>query len=250
MECPNCGKKINKSWKFCRYCGTTINNNTSRGNKKRNQKKPLKWILIGTFALIAIAVICGLLQKSHLNKKDRDDLSSILENSADFDIPRIDAETYFEERAEVVSVIDAAKSESVLSEKQVTTVLEDRGFTAFPISSCYAMDGSFYSDTEINSSSNEKHPLFTTYYIGSTGEYWTIYEVNGSILAYPVSYNLQSLRGVQLVVSEAEVITSYDSESNQFYETIPNRNALVVITVDHIDAESLEELTADVLDSM
>ena len=250
MKCSNCGKDVQKTWKFCRHCGAPVDNNTSRGNKKRIQKKPSKWILIGTFALIAISVICGLLIKSHSIKKGQEDLTSILADSDDFEIPGVDAEIYFEERAEVVSVIDAAKSESVLTEKQVTSELKDRGFMAFPISSCYAMDGSFHSDTEISASSGEKHPLFTTYYVCSTGEYWTIYEVNGSIIAYPVSYNLQSLRGVQLVVSESEIITSYDSESNQFYETIPNQNALVVITVDRIDAESLEKLTADVLDSM
>ena len=262
MKCTNCGREIDTSWKYCRYCGNAIISageleKIDRNNKKTNRKNPKKhkkpWIPITIIICLLLCVALVLFFKERIMpnlNQSQNGSDETVETSADIDLPRLDADTYFEERAEVISVVDAAKSASVLTEKQVTEDLTNRGFDTFPITSDYSMDGDFYSDTEINSSSSEKHPLFTTYYVSSAGEYWTIYEVNGSIIAYPVSYNLQSQRGVQLVVSESEVITSYDSESNQFYETIPNQNSLIVITVDRIDVESLDKLTIDVIDSM
>lgn len=200
--------------------------------------------------IFCTAIIIGTNVIDQFNNYNSEDLSAVLGDGGDYGIPHVDAETYFEEQAEVVTVIDAAKSESVHTEKQAAAELKDRGFSTYPIYSNYSINGIFYPNTEISSSSSERHPLFTTYYNSSAGEYWTIYDVNGVVMAYPISYNLQSQAGLQLIVSESEVLTSYDSESNQFYMIVPDRNSFIIITVDRIDAGSLDELTIDTIDSM
>ena len=45
--------------------------------------------------------------------------------------------------------------------------------------------------------------------------------------------------GVQLVVAESEVMTCYDSKTNSFYNTKPNKSELIIKQVDRIDAETL-----------
>src|SRR3989344_2522298 len=56
MYCPNCGKHIIETSKFCKYCGHKFPSSTSsevEGNKPKNKKLPLKIIVI----LIAIGII-------------------------------------------------------------------------------------------------------------------------------------------------------------------------------------------------
>lgn len=66
-------------------------------------------------------------------------------------------------------------------------------------------------------------------------------------MANPVSFNAESELGVQLIIAESEVISCYDSQSNMFYETIPNETELIVKVVDRIDTETLDRLTVEVI---
>ena len=74
--------------------------------------------------------------------------------------------------------------------------------------------------------------------------------INGSIFANPVSYNMNSERTAQLLISESEQLTSYESNTNKYYVTIPNEDAAIVRVVEKIDADSLNKLTVEEIDKL
>ena len=155
-------------------------------------------------------------------------------------------EEYYKERSTIVDSYKVEKSEHIQSAGQAVENIQGRGFAQYPVTFDYASDGTYVSEQEVTDT-NEQHPIYQTFYFSANEELWTIIVVNGSIIANPVSYNMQSERDVQLIVSESEVITGYDSSKNIFYETIPNESELIVHVVERIDAETLDSLTVDVL---
>ena len=158
----------------------------------------------------------------------------------------IDVEEYYKEKSTVVASYEAGRSEHTRSEGQAIEDMQARGFEQYPVTYEYSQDGTYVKEQEA-ANSNEQHPIYQTFYFSANEELWTIIEINGSVIANPVSYNMQSERGVQLVISESEVITGYDSSKNTFYETVPNASELIVHVVERIDANTLDSLTVDVL---
>jgi len=160
----------------------------------------------------------------------------------------MDAESYFHTNAQVISEQKADKSEGVETEQEAYDSLKDRGFMQTSITSTYTMQGEYVEEEEIEGDSTEKHPMYETYYISANDELWTIYSINGEVMAYPVSYNLESDLEVPVIVSESETVVSYDGETNTYYETIPNRSASIVITIEKIDSAALDNLTVEEID--
>ncbi len=137
-----------------------------------------------------------------------------------------------------------------MTEAEVIELLKERGFTDNPITTEYTADGEMIDKKEVGES-DETHPYYQTIFLSETGEYWTIIVMKGSVIANPVGYNMESnAHGAQLILSESEVITSYDSVTNSFYESIPNESELIVKTVDHIDAETLNSLTVEDIEAL
>jgi len=157
-----------------------------------------------------------------------------------------DAESYYEDNSQVLSVVKAGDSKEVRSEKQASQELAQRGFDSYPVSSYYSMDGEF-GETEISGESSEKHPSYETLYLSEAGEVWAIYVIDGKIMANPATFNSESGLNVQLILSETASVVSYDNVTNKFYETIPDPAALIVKTVASIDAMTLDNITIDVL---
>lgn len=54
MKCKNCGKEIDKSWKFCRYCGTEVQGETQTP-RAGSSRIPGKWMLL-LMAMLALVV--------------------------------------------------------------------------------------------------------------------------------------------------------------------------------------------------
>ncbi len=156
-----------------------------------------------------------------------------------------EADDYFFGNGKVYDVIDAVTSQDVPDERQASELLHDRGFTEMPVTYDYSMDGRYLGEKEADSESSERHPMYQTFYISKSSEVWTVFIVNGRVYANPVSFNEQSDLQAQLIVSESGMIMSYDSEGGRFYLTEPNGTALIVKTVDRIDAEMLDVLTVE-----
>lgn len=170
--------------------------------------------------------------------------------SESYEVPTKNADEYYKNNSQIISEINIKDSDKVSSEKDIKRNFGERGFNNYPITYEYSMDGQYSDASEISDSSDEKHPMYTTYYVTENGDVWTIVEVNGTIVANPVFYNEQSELPVQLIISETESIVSYDSAKNKFYETIPNNLALLVKKVEKINNETLEKLTIEEIDSL
>lgn len=200
------------------------------------------------FNIIDISVVNEALDLIGLDKnyaEDMDDREKMLES---YKVPDFDSKSYYANNSEIVSETNANDSDEVHTEAESSNVIGDRNFIEYPITTEYSMDGTYYEAVNISNTSIEKHPMYQTYYIAENGDIWTIFLINGAIMANPVTYNIQSGLDIQVIVSEADTVTSYDSTANKFYETIPNESALIVISVDRIDAESLDQLTIGVID--
>ena len=128
--------------------------------------------------------------------------------------------------------------------------MRDRGFDAYPVTYEFDMGGEDAKDAEITVESQEKRPMYETVYKATNGDFWRIYVINDSIMAYPVSFNLNSTKGAELLVSESEHLTRYDHDSNKFFVTIPIESEAIVKTVTKIDAETLNTLTSEEINEL
>lgn len=154
-------------------------------------------------------------------------------------------EEYFEDNSQLIDVIEAEKSDDIMTEAEVKVALEERGFVDYPITYEHSINGNRCDETEILEDSAEKHPMYQTIYLSKNGEAWILYVINGKIFANPVDFNLESDLGAQLLVSESQELTSYDEGSNKFYITIPFETECLTIPVDRVAAETLDELTIE-----
>lgn len=159
-----------------------------------------------------------------------------------------DADAYFAENATVIS----AENASGLGSTEAATYknLSERGFVQNPITTQYSMDGTYMQEKEISSAVQDRHPTYQTYYQTQSGDFWSVYEINGAVFANPVFYNLDNDTGIQLLISETDTLTSYDSTKNKFYVTKPNEDVVTLKTVAKIDAATLETLTAGEIDNL
>lgn len=203
-----------------------------------NKKWQTALIWLSGVAIVALIIFVGM--KSSVERKIVEE--KVEENGTDY----INAEEYYEENSDVQNIIDVKESKNVQTEIQIIEEVENRGFSDITIYTDYSMDGEYLNKTEIRKS-NDKHPSYQMSYISSNDELWTVIVMNGCIMANPVSFNIESELGVQLIISESEKIMCYDSQTNAFFETIPNKSELIVKVVDRIDADTLDKLTIEVI---
>ena len=162
------------------------------------------------------------------------------------DIPDMQAavEEYYEDNSEeIISVEDVKETEDVFTEKEAITFLSERGFNEYPLTYDFNMDGTYVDEAEASLESNEKHPMYQTFYVSEDGSIWTVFIVGKTIAANPASYNLESDIDAQILVSEAETLTSYTEMGNKLYKTIPKESAVILKVVDKITSEKLNSLT-------
>lgn len=153
-----------------------------------------------------------------------------------------DVRAYFEERAEIISVTPVKDSENTLSEQNAVEELKSRGFTDYPVTSDYSVEGEFTDSVVVSDDSSAQHPMYRTYYMSSEGELWSIALVDGKLTATPSSYNLSHTGGVPIEVSETGKIASYDLSTNSIYLTVPFDTTIDVRVVDRIDSATLDSL--------
>lgn len=271
--CGKCGSKLDEATGLCPNCDAERIKEDSR-KKEESVLKPtagrrakklfprlfLSLVLLAVAAcgvigvltyndLADIPVVDELLAFAGLDRaaaEDTDDSGNMQEA---YQAPAPDADSFYEDNSEVVAEINVNDSDEMFTESEAYEALAGRGFGEYSVTTEYSVDGTYYEAVDISEASSEKHPIYQTYYVSGEGELWTIFLINGSIMANPVSYNVQSGLDVQVIISEAKTVTSYDSTLNKFYETIPDESALIVVPVDRIDAETLSQLTIGVIDS-
>lgn len=210
------------------------------------EKKSTRVLLTTLVCVVSVALIIGVIAIFYYFIYS----PPVPENtSEDYGIEEINAEEYFQENSEIISKIAVKDSKTISNEKKTLNNYSDRGFSECTISTNYDMDGNFGDSAEVSGSS-ENHPYYEAIFVTSNSEIWNVMEVNGTIIANPLSYNEQSKRSAPILISESDTIVSYDNVNNNFYETIPNESEVIVITVDRIDAETLEKLTVEEIDKL
>ncbi len=201
-----------------------------------NKKKKVIIIIIAIlFALMALV----LMRK---NKMPTPNVDTPKDNQTTYvKYPNIDK--YFDEKAEIISVIPVKESKDVLSEKEVIEELKYCGFKDVEVTAEYTINGEYLESDKISEESNEKHPVYTIQYITPNGDYWTINIINSQFIATPVSYQLQSESTTSVLIADNENITSYDSVGNRFFITKPKEDSITIKTVSKIDATTIDGLT-------
>lgn len=157
---------------------------------------------------------------------------------------------YYHSSSTVIAEYDVGVSKNIESEAEVYENFWGRGFDNCNITTEYEIDGSWHKDSVISDLSSNIHPIYQTYYVSSAGDIWVIFEINGSVVANPVFYNIQENLERQLIVSESEIIISYSNSENKFYETIPKETELDVIVIDRIDNNSLDGLAEKIISGL
>lgn len=214
---------------------------------KQNKKKSILNILVLPFMVLLLAGVVGcanvqLYISSETTDKEADD--DVL-YSGD---TSMSAEEFYASSGTLVSVIEAGDSTEVHTEAETSSSFTERGFLQYPIVTEVSMTGDIIDELEITGFSADKHPMYTTYYVTKSGNLWTIMDINGHIYANPVFYNLAPGNRNQVLLSETNTVLSYDPESNKFFETVPDKDVLNVITVDLIDSDTLEKMTSEEID--
>ena len=190
--------------------------------------------------MVVVSLIIMVGMKSSVERK-------MVENQVnDIGISEVDVKEYYEEKSAILDRYTVQDSSNTQTESQTKKDVIQRGFDQNKITYDYSIDGNYVGNQEAKDI-KDKHPMYQTLYISSMGELWNIIIINGSVIANPVSYNMESELGVQTIISESKVIIGYDSENNMFYETIPKESELIVKVVDKIDSETLNSLTKEVI---
>lgn len=249
-----------KSKKLTRKQKKTI----KKANRTTSQKIRSVLIKILAVLLVILALLCGfttLLAYYHwievpvisdlFSDPNQDSSSTDLdENGEQYMVTAPDAEEYYENNSTIKSKIKFEDSKNITSEKETYNFLDSRGFAEYPITVEYSTDGKYNDAVEINDSSDDKHPSYQTYYTTKSEDIWAIIVINGKIMASPISYNMKSNQSVPVIISETNTLTSYDSSTNMFYETVPNISSINLKKVDKIDAKALDKLTSEEIDKL
>ena len=207
-------------------------------------------------ALMMIGVICILLcacskdegKSEEVKPSETVTATEATEETLPYDNDFKDADEYFHKNTNVHEEFTIEFANNIQTEKEAYDALSVRGFSTFSILAEYDMQGISNPGYEISADSDEKHPVYQTYYVTATGDTWMLLMINGEIMANPLSFNQYSPKII--VLSEKDTITSYDNALNKFYVNTPKEGVTSVKKIDRIDAETLERLTAEELSKL
>lgn len=194
--------------------------------------------------LLCIAVVVALVLGFKALKKESDNTTDLSSDVTDYVENRPNADDYYSENSVSLIEIPVSSSEDVQSEKEALKDFRDRGFEQYSAFTSYSIEGEYYSEIEIGEK-NEKHPEYDMYYLDANDRLWSLSLINGTITAYPIWYNTQEGIKVEVIMSESNSVTSYDSKSSKFYETIPKEDVLIVKKFSRIDAALLDSIIAE-----
>ena len=142
---------------------------------KQKNKAPINFLIafltLCMLALIVFSVYSIFFRKG--NSKSKEQISDSISNSSLQEetiqtVPRPDNpnenEAYYWDNAEVLEVINANDSKSVLTESQAIELLKDRGFEDCNVIYNYSMDGQYSDESDADENADTKHPMYKAYY--------------------------------------------------------------------------------------
>ncbi len=170
------------------------------------------------------------------------------DTSTPYQVTPIDADAYYQKYMTVSATTNVADSQTVRTESDVCDLFYGKGFNNISITTEYEIDGTYVDAYEISTYSSTPHPIYQATYISSAGVVWSFTEVNGTLIANPVSYNAG--KDVPVIFSETGSMTTYDSKTNKFYTGVPKSDLAVLKTIASIDFATIDTLTNEGIDNL
>ena len=241
LSCIGCKNQDSGNESTCSVCDEIKKGDTYTITNNETEKSYTEFICndcIRDFKLLIESIGDSVVSNSGA------DLGDLSETTDDEEY--IDAEEYYNSHSKVVETIKVEESSSIKTVAEAMNLLSTKGFDSSQARAKYSIEGEFI-DTSITQGSNKKYPIYEVQYISKSNEMWTITVVDEFVMAFPVSFNLQSKLDAELIVSEHEFIMSYDEYSNKFFKNIPYETTAHIKVVDRIDATALDTLTIEVL---
>lgn len=157
-----------------------------------------------------------------------------------------DADNFYWDNSEkVLRVIKVTDSDKVLTESEAVKTLRKRGFTDYPVTYSYNMNGEFTDSTNAKDDSSDKHPYYETNFLSAENCLWRITIMEDAIIANPVSFILESDSISEVLFSESKKLTSYNNNDNKYYVTVPKESVVIVKEISTINANTLDKITSE-----
>ncbi len=231
MRCKKCKAQLKKGSLYCGSCGEAI-------------KKPRKWLIILVIAaIVVVTAAIGIWFWLNMDSSQGQDSEQGSDQNSEQSRTEVEIPDEYEYQETVLEEIDAASSEAVPTVSEVASELDERGFSDYEITASYDISGNFISDEYLQFDSEDKYPLYTIYYVTSSGYPWVIYVSNGEYMANPLF--LYDSISPSLLLSENEYTVAYEADQNIFIKSIPGENEVTLKIVDTIDAQTLDSLDED-----
>lgn len=164
-------------------------------------------------------------------------------HSRNFEEERIDAMTYYNKYSKVINEVSMDESKNMMSEEEAYNLFQSYGFTECIIVSEYTDTGEYSGPNEIVPFSSNKHPVYRSDYVDEKGNIFEVYLIEGLLMVNPVSFNAKTEDNIKVIVSSAKTLKSYDSETKNFYETMPKNSIIKVQEASESYIETLDKLT-------
>ena len=227
----------------------TKQKNKPKSNKKSTGKKGgiFKTIIIPvSLVLVFVLAVVLAIRLTHSARNSVNTFNSQNNYSADikeYIEQPIDAEALLKEKGEIISKTEASKSNTVLESSDAINDFNNRGFHTDSILSTYNINGEL-DEKVVTKDDGNTHPVYLYNYTSPDGNAWQLLSVNGKLMAYPLTYNLQENKTeTAVIVSESNSVFTYDCATNTFFEIIPNGTAIRVIQAEQINKSTLDNLS-------
>ena len=159
MYCKKCGKKCNDNALYCQRCGAEL-------YEKRTTKKGIAVVIIIGAICVAVVLILfaiGILGTGNSQTADMQDeayqdkegLHAEEQQNDDYDL-------YYKDKSTVITRWMVQESETTKTETETNDYLIGRGFTDYPITVEYSIDGKHNKAEAITIGSADKHPIYKT----------------------------------------------------------------------------------------
>lgn len=143
----------------------------------------------------------------------------------------------------------AVTDDNTFSEEEVVQLLKNLGIytgdnTQREITTNYDMDGNYFRTKEISSTSKERHPYYTFWYMGGVlTSAWSVSVIGREIMAVPIGYDgtIPDLIAHNAVV-ENDTMLDYNNDENVFIREMPGEDKFVITKIEKINAKTLDEL--------
>lgn len=152
---------------------------------------------------------------------------------------------YWDSSEKVIRVVNVTDSDKVLTEADAVKLLRERGFTDYPVTYSYNMNGEFTDSTNAKEDSFDKHPYYETNFLSAENCLWRITIMEDAIIANPVSFVLESDSISEVLFSESKKLTSYNNNDNKYYVTVPKESVVIVKEISTINANTLDKITSE-----